>query len=181
MRDVVGHLSIASNPPRAALLYEVVRARGSYDRAMDRMSRAAAAAPVPGLVATIRANADSRFAVAGVGPRGPLTDVLVHSVDVTVPLGAGFEADPAAVGTALGFVTGRRAAAFVRRGRLDGLRLVAAERPDTGYGDGTEVRGPGTDLLAAACGRAAVLDRLDGPGLPALAARLVPAPGDPAR
>lgn len=48
-------------------------------------SRAEATRPFPDLVANLRANADSRFAVAGVGPRGPLTDVLVHTIDIAVP------------------------------------------------------------------------------------------------
>lgn len=85
VRDVVGHLVLASDPPKARLFAAVIRAKGSYDRAMDRLSRAEATRPFPDLVANLRANADSRFAVAGVGPRGPLTDVLVHTVDIAVP------------------------------------------------------------------------------------------------
>lgn len=171
VRDVVGHLVLASNPPKARLLAAVIRARGSYDRAMDRLSRAEATRSFPDLVANLRANATSRFTVAGVGPRGPLTDVLVHTVDIAVPLGLSWNAPPEAVRTGLEFVTSGRARAFVPPGQLSGLRLHA---PDVGFmwGEGATMSGTGIDLLAALCGRAALLERLDGPGTDVLASRI---------
>ncbi|MEQ3551804.1 maleylpyruvate isomerase family mycothiol-dependent enzyme [Pseudonocardia nematodicida] len=170
VRDVAGHLSIASAPSLPALLWAVLRAGGSYDRAMDRLSRDAGTRPVAELAATIRANAGSRFAMPEVGPRGPLTDVLVHTVDVAQPLGLEYDAGPDGLRAALEFVTAGRATAFVARGRLAGLRLVA---DDVGFaaGAGAEVTGRAIDILAAACGRAAVLDRLTGPGVEILRAR----------
>lgn len=125
VRDVVGHLVLASDPPKARLFAAVIRAKGSYDRAMDRLSRAEATRPFPDLVANLRANADSRFAVAGVGPRGPLTDVLVHTVDIAVPLRLSWSAPSDAVRASLEFATSSRAGAFVPRGRLSGLRLLS--------------------------------------------------------
>ena len=170
VRDVVGHLVLASNPPKARLLAAVIRARGSYDRAMDRLSRAEATRPFPELVANLRANAASRFAVAGVGPCGPLTDVLVHTVDVAFPLALSWSAPPGAVRAGLEFATSGRARAFVPPGQRSGLRLHA---PDVGFtwGEGATVRGTGIDLLAAVCGRTALLGRLEGPGVAILASR----------
>ena len=175
VRTVAGHLSIASAPPKLRLLGALAGARGSYDVAMDRLSRQAAARPVAELTATIRANAGSRFTAPGVGPRGPLTDVLVHTVDVAFPLGLPYDGEPEPVRAALEFVTTGRASAFVTRGRLAGLRL-RAEDAGFGRGSGPEVTGRGIDLLAAACGRAALLERLSGPGVGRLRERL-PATG----
>lgn len=58
---------------------------------------------------------------------------------------------------------------LVTPGRLPAVRLVA---PDAGWehGEGAEVRGPATALGLALTGRPALLDRLSGPGLDALAA-----------
>lgn len=170
VRDVVGHLVLASDLPKARLFAAVVRARGSYDRAMDRLSRAEATRPFPDLVANLRANADSRFAVAGVGPRGPLTDVLVHTVDIAVPLRLSWSAPSDAVRVSVEFATSSRARAFVPRGRLSGLRLHASDLGFT-WGQGATVNGSGIDLLAVLCGRAALLERLDGPGTDVLASR----------
>ena len=56
---------------------------------------------------------------------------------------------------------------------LDGLRFVADDAGFVG-GTGAEVRGRGIDVLVAACGRPAVLDRLSGPGVAVLRGRLSP-------
>ena len=70
-------------------------------------------------------------------------------------------------------ITGRPVG-FAPRGRLRGLRLTGTDL-DRAWGTGAEVRGRGIDLLMAACGRTAVLPRLDGPGRHVLTTRLVPA------
>jgi hypothetical protein len=100
-----------------------------------------------------------------------LTDALVHAGDMTVPLG--LPHDPAAdhVRMALDFVTGGRPIGFVPRGRLTGIRLVADDL-DGEWGEGEPVAGRGIDLLMAACGRAALLEKLRGVGAVTLAARV---------
>lgn len=172
VRTVAGHLaSAAAAPSVLALVVALVRARGSLDRMVDREARRAATRPVPELVAMLREHAQSRIAPPVVGPRGPMTDVLVHTADVLIPLGIPHDPDPADVGRALDFVTGGRAPGFVTRGRLDGLRLVAV---DAGFarGEGAEITGRGIDVLVAACGRPAALERVSGPGVAVLRSRL---------
>ncbi len=109
-------------------------------------------------------------AIVGALLQAPLTDVLVHAGDIRIPLG--LPHDPAAdhVRIALDFVTARRPIGFVPRGRLRGLRL-AAEDLDWSFGEGAQVEGRGIDLLMAACGRAAALTQLRGPGAATLRAR----------
>lgn len=92
-------------------------------------------------------------------------------MDVALPLGLPYDADPAAVRAALQFLTTGRAGAFVPRGRVDGLRLEAPGAQFT-YGTGPDITGHGIELLAAVCGRTAVLERLDGPGVAVLAERI---------
>ncbi|MFP5020274.1 maleylpyruvate isomerase family mycothiol-dependent enzyme [Pseudonocardia phyllosphaerae] len=171
VRTVAGHLASALTTTMRSFVVLLLQARGNPDRAVERAAHQAAARPVAELVATLRNRADSRFAPPGIGARGPMTDVLVHTADVTVPLGLHF--DPAADGVriALEFVIGRRPPGFTTRRRVHGLRFVD---DDTGFaaGEGPQVRGRGIDVLLAACGRPAVLGRLAGDGVPVLATRL---------
>ncbi|MEJ8277512.1 maleylpyruvate isomerase family mycothiol-dependent enzyme [Pseudonocardia spirodelae] len=171
VRTVAGHVASVLTMNLGTLVVDMVTARGSADRAIDRAARRVAARPVPEIAAILRTHADSRFAIPGVGLRGPMTDVLVHTADIAVPLGLPHDPDPADVRIALDFVVAGRPRAFTTRGRLDGLRLVA---DDAGFahGEGAQVRGRGIDVLVAACGRPAVLDRLDGDGVAVLRERL---------
>jgi hypothetical protein len=53
---------------------------------------------------------------------------------------------------------------------VEGLRLIATDI-DWHYGTGPEVRGPVAAILLAGCGRAALDEQLDGPGLEILRGR----------
>ncbi|ALE83863.1 maleylpyruvate isomerase family mycothiol-dependent enzyme [Pseudonocardia sp. HH130629-09] len=171
VRTVAGHTASVVTMNLGTVLADMVAARGDIDRAIDRGAARLAARPVPEIVATLREHADSRFAIPGVGLRGPMTDILVHTADVTVPLGLPRESDPEGLRIALEFVVGQHPSAFTSRDRLAGLRFVA---DDVGFagGDGATVQGDGIDVLLAACGRPAVLERLAGDGVATFAGRL---------
>jgi len=171
VRTVAGHLASALAPSRRPFLIAVLRSAGNLHRANDALAREMARRPIADLVATLRRQAGSQFAPPVVGARGPLTDVLVHAGDMRLPLG--LPHNPAAnhVRLALEFVTQGRPVGFVPRGRLKGLQLAAH---DVGWlwGEGALLSGRSIDLLMAACGRASVLARLDGPGVVTLRQRL---------
>jgi hypothetical protein len=59
----------------------------------------------------------------------------------------------------------------VPRARLRGICLRATD-VDRTWGMGAEVRGPASALMMSACGRTALLNNLDGPGVPLLRHRL---------
>lgn len=170
-RTVAGHLAAASSPAVGEFLGAVLRARGNPHRANTALAVRAARRPTAELVALLRERAANRDVPPVVGPRGPLTDVLVHGADIAFPLGVPFDPDPADVRIGLEFVTTGRPVGFVRRGWLDGLRLVCV---DAGFahGDGHEIHGRGLDVLVAACGRPAALDRLEGQGVSVLRDRV---------
>lgn len=172
VRTVGAHLADAAAPSALGpFLVALVRAGGRLHRANDVAARRAGQQPAATTVALLRERAESRFTPPVTGPRAPLAEVLVHEGDIRVPLGLAYEPDAGAVRVALEFVTTGRPVGFVPRGRLRGLRLVAADL-DRYWGDGAEVRGRGVDLLMAACGRTAVLARLAGPGRNLLGDRL---------
>jgi len=168
---VGAHLAEAALPSLADSLLSLIRAGGRLHRANDQAARRAARRPVPETVALLRERADSRFTPPVTGPRAPLTEVLVHEADMRVPLGLPYQPDPAAVRTALEFVTTGRPVGFVPRGRLTGLRLHATDL-DWSWGSGEVLRGRGLDLLLVACGRAAMLPTVEGPGADLLRERL---------
>ncbi|MFF2451160.1 maleylpyruvate isomerase family mycothiol-dependent enzyme [Isoptericola sp. NPDC058082] len=169
---VGAHLAQTAAPGALGeFLRDVVRARGSIHRANDAAARRAGQRPVAETVTLLRRRAESRFSPPLTGPRAPLTDLLVHEGDMRLPLGLGHDPDPGTVRVGLEFVTTGRAVGFAPRGRLRGLRLAATDL-DWAWGEGAALTGRGIDLLMGACGRSAVLPRLDGAGLPLLAGRL---------
>lgn len=171
VRTVGAHLADSLAPDAVRqLLTGLVRAGGRLHRANDQAARRAARRPMAVTVAQLRERADSRSAPPVTGPRAPLTEVLVHEGDMRVPLALPYDPDHAAVRAGLEFVTRGRPVGFVPSARLRGLRLVGTDL-EWSWGEGTEVRGRGIDLLMAACGRTAVLPRLDGPGRTLLADR----------
>lgn len=169
VQTVGAHLASAITTRMSAFMIELVRNRGSFDRANSATAIKEARNGITATIAKIRANADSRFTPPVTGPRAPLTDVIVHLGDITRPLGLPHEAPADHVRTALEFLAAGRPVGFVRKGSLVGLRFVATDL-DLRIGDGEEVRGRGLDLAMAMCGRTQALAALEGPGVPRLRA-----------
>lgn len=166
-REVLAHLvtPFAVSLPRMAL--SMLRHLGPAG-AMDAWARSIAQRPVDELLDVLEAHAGSTFRPPGLPLEAPLTDVLVHTVDVRWALedSPGVDhVDPAHVLPSLRFLTTTKAVGvFLPRGRLDGVRLVADD-VDFAHGSGDVVTGPALALAAGACGRAPALALLDGPGV----------------
>jgi uncharacterized protein (TIGR03083 family) len=141
------------------------------NRGIDALARRRAQLPAAEIAASLRDGADHRLSPPVSGPVSGLTDVLVHGGDIRIPLGLPIEPEPHLAALALDFLTGYRALAFGSFGRLRGISLRASDLGRS-WGKGAELRGPAPALMMAACGRGAVLDQLDGPGLPVLRSRL---------
>ena len=145
--------------------------RGGVHRAIDELARRRAQLGAAQIAESLRQGADHRLSPPITGPLSGLTDVLVHGGDIRIPLGLPFDPDPRLASLALDFLTGSRALGFVPFGRLRGIRLQAVDI-DRSWGSGAEIRGPVRALMLAVTGRDALLDHLDGSGLPLLANRL---------
>jgi uncharacterized protein (TIGR03083 family) len=145
--------------------------RGSPDRAIDELARRRAQRPAAEIAASLRDLADHRYWRPPPQAPGLLAEVLAHSGDIRIPLGLPFEPDPQPTAIALDFLAGPVPIGLVPLGRLRGIRLQATDIDRT-WGKGQEIRGRSAELLMAAVGRNAVLDALDGPGLPWLRQRI---------
>lgn len=124
------------------------------------------------IVSRIRAMIGARRHNAFVTPWETLTDILVHSQDIAVPLGVDLAMRP----TASALAATRRwdtrktwLARVFRRLPLDGYRLTVTDI-DWTRGHGPEVAGPVGALLLLLTGRDVALEQLAGEGVEALRA-----------
>lgn len=169
VRDVVGHLvdtgevtapRFVMGMPAAASALRAIRSRpgspvgpGSPDALLQR------------LAAQI-ARHDEDLGLHG----SWLTEVVIHGLDITVPLGRHVPHDDETLLATADFVYASGGVDGVRR-RWRGLRFVADDLV-WAAGRGREVRGPVRGLLLAMAGRRAGLDLVHGPGVATLQERL---------
>lgn len=122
------------------------------------------------IISRIRAMIGSRRHNAFVTPLETLTDILVHSQDVAIPLGLDLRMQPTAsalAATRLWATRGTWLARVFRRLPLDGHRLTATDT-DWARGQGPEISGPIGALLLLLTGRSAALEQVTGEGADAL-------------
>jgi uncharacterized protein (TIGR03083 family) len=144
-------------------LVDMIRARGSFERANVAMTARAAARPTAELVAELRRRAESRFAPPGMGSVAPLSDVLIHGEDIRIPLGLPYPGPPEPWTAVLDFLVSPKARfGFIAR-HLPDVRWIATDR-DWTHGIGPGVRAPASDLALAIAGRRATREPLVGPG-----------------
>jgi len=173
-RDVLGHLVMCVEITMPRFLLAVARDRGRADVTSDRLARACGARPVRELVTCLDERSDVALSSPGVGALGPFADSCIHLRDVAIPLGTATSPPPADWARVLDFLTTprARAAGFLPRGRLDGLRLQAS---DTAWrsGSGAPVNGTSEALAMSLTGRPALLLDLSGAGVATLRQRVL--------
>lgn len=172
VHDVIAHLTLnlTFSPRQSA--GALVRSGFRPNRFIQVLTAEAATRSRAELVALLRDRAEATWGPPGFGPLAPLTDLLVHGVDLRRPLGLTHAPDPDALRASLDFVVSPKAGlGFTQRKHHRGLHHEATDLPWT-HGHGPTVRGPAQSLLAALCNRPAPLDDLTGDGVALLRARL---------
>lgn len=177
VRDVAAHLTLQQLGP-GATLGMMFKWQGSLDRTIQHVARRRAVTlTTRQIIAEIRGMIGSRRHTFGVTYLETLTDILVHSQDIALPLGRRLGMPPEVAAVAASRVLSMRWPPPLPSARkMAGIRLSAT---DTSWsaGDGPEVRAPMAALLLVCCGRLAALPQLSGEAAPDLAARLsTPAP-----
>jgi uncharacterized protein (TIGR03083 family) len=170
VREVLAHLTLAARPPARRYTVAVIRARGSFDKANHALAVADARRPVHELLSDYRDVLEHRFSPPGWPAAAPLSDVLLHSLDVRVPLGLPTDQAATDYVPVMDLLFSRVGRSFTRRDRPS-VRWVATD-DDWSHGDGDEVRGALADLALTAAGRSARVERLLGDGVPAIHAWL---------
>ncbi len=169
VREVLGHLVMPLTGSTGGFLVQVVRARGSLNKASEAVANALSRRPVGELTALLRNRADQHGRAPGVGPMGQMADGCIHLRDCARPLGLPNDATLDDWRMVLDWLPSG-VPGLVPKQRAAGLRLVADDQ-DWSWGDGEPISGPSEALAMALAGRPVALDDLQGPGVTLLRAR----------
>jgi uncharacterized protein (TIGR03083 family) len=151
VRDVAGHLAWQQLTSLPGLLIDAVRGRGDTDRIIHDASCRWARRPTGQLIEEIRTLAGRRRHPPRLTYLEVLIDILVHGMDIAVPLGRRLDIPPDAAAVA-GNRIWYQDKYFGAQVRWSGYRLAAT---DTSWsvGDGSLVEGPMDALLLLMTGR----------------------------
>jgi uncharacterized protein (TIGR03083 family) len=175
VHDVAAHLVTFLRFGQAKLYWGILTTAADLDRINRRLTQRESRRTSSELVERLRRSADSRMSIPRSGYDPVLTDLVLHDLDIRLPLGLPRGAPQAGLRVALDHLTTKPALGFTMGSRLDGLRLLAT---DTGwtYGAGAPVRGTAESLLLGVSGRTIAFDDLDGDGVPTLRRRVLSPP-----
>jgi uncharacterized protein (TIGR03083 family) len=170
VREILGHLVMPQAASLSGFLVQVVRARGSLNRASEATARQLARRPVGELTMLLRDGAERHGKAPGVGPMGQFADGCVHLRDCARPLGlpddVGIDDWRMVLDWLPSGVPG-----LAPKSRVEGLRLVATDQ-QWSWGAGERITGRSEALAMALSGRPVALADLDGPGADVLRSRL---------
>ena len=162
--EVATHMMMGPTGSLWGFTTAMIEARGDFNRANQVMVRRKTHRPRSQIVADFRSHAGSRFTPPTMDWHAPLTDFLVHRLDVMHPLGIGDDSGTQdAWAGALDLLVSKAATrGFVDRG-LPELTYAATDL-DWRHGDGPEVAAPAEGLALAITRRPVRLDELAGGG-----------------
>jgi uncharacterized protein (TIGR03083 family) len=171
VHDVAAHLTTFLRYGQIKLYLGIVATAADLDRVNQWLTERAARRPSDEIIGVLRRRAGSRFTVPRSGYDPVLTDLVLHDLDIRLPLGIARDMSEERLAVAFHHLTSRASPGFAMGSRLDGLRVTAT---DTGWdhGAGPPVHGPAETLLLGIGGREGVLDALSGDGVPLLRQRL---------
>lgn len=171
VHDVAAHLIVSLEVSIPKFMLSMLVCRGSFDRANIRLTRQLARRPIEEIIEVLRQKAETRFTPPGAGPEAPLTDLLVHGLDIRWPLRLTRDVPRERLQKSLTFLSCTPARGIVAKGTLNGLRFEANDI-DWAHGSGPTVSGNAEALLLAITGRSAAFALLSGDGVSTLRARV---------
>jgi len=180
VHQVAAHLTTYLRFGQLKMYVGMTLTAGDFDPFNEALAARDARRSTAQISSLLRRRAESRTTIPGSGYDPVLTDLVLHDLDVRLPLGIHRRIEPERLWVAFNHLTTVPALGFGIGSRLDGLRLEAS---DAGWvrGVGAPVRGRAQDLLLGVSGRAIALDALSGSGVDLLRERLNAEPEAPAR
>lgn len=168
VREVIAHLTLQQLTLGRVLSEWVRHPAVNMDRINhDFACRTAAARPMPSLIGDIRAMVGSRRHNLGVSSEDALTDCLVHSQDIVLPLGRSLDLPVDASAAAATRVWQRTGWPFYAPRRFTGIEVRATDT-DWSAGSGAVVEAPMAAILLAGTGRSIALQSFSGEGIATL-------------
>ncbi|MBF5001794.1 maleylpyruvate isomerase family mycothiol-dependent enzyme [Nocardia sp. BSTN01] len=169
VRDVVAHLILSADSGLGTILFNLIRARGHFDRMVrDTAIRHADRRTTIQLLAELHDSIGARVTPVGTTPVDRLMDLLVHGQDIAIPLGIPRQMPVAAAESALDRIW-NGGFPFHARKKFGNYRLVASDSEWTA-GTGPVIEGSVTHLLLLITGRRPAPDQLSGEGVAELVA-----------
>jgi uncharacterized protein (TIGR03083 family) len=162
VREVVAHITMPFRYGRGRFVLELARSRGRFNEMADRLARRDAAVMSPAdLAGAVRSNIGHPWQPPGGGAAGALAHDLIHSLDITVPLGLAVPPVPEErLRPVLPASLDDRSVRFFGTD-MEGIQLRARDI-DWTLGSGTPLEGTASDLLLVLCGRTLPRGRLSG-------------------
>jgi uncharacterized protein (TIGR03083 family) len=167
VREVVAHMTMAVRYSPEQFGAELQACDGDFTRLSDLLASRDAGLPVSALVGNLRDDTMHRWTPPGGGSIGALNHVVIHGLDITVPLGVDRRSPDETIRTVLDDLT--RGGVHANFGfDVSGINLQATDI-DWNFGSGMSIRGGAGDLALLVCGRDLPAGRIDGefvsPGL----------------
>jgi uncharacterized protein (TIGR03083 family) len=160
VREVVAHMTMAARYSEAEFMAELARSDFDFTRLSNEVAGRDASLPADELVANLRSDVMQRWTPPGGGYHGALNHVVIHGLDVTVPLGVPRRSPDDTIRVVLDDLAGGGGHAHFGI-VIDGRHLQASDL-GWSHGSGQVLRGAAGDLALALCGRTVPAGRLEG-------------------
>ena len=160
VREVIAHMTMAARYPEDKFMAELRRCDFDFGRLSNEIASRDAALPSAELVANLRSDVMQHWTPPGGGYHGALNHVVVHGLDVTVPLGVPRRSPDDTMRVVLDDLTVGGVHEHFGTG-IDRRALQATDL-DWSYGSGPPLRGKAEDLALVLCGRALPAGRIEG-------------------
>jgi uncharacterized protein (TIGR03083 family) len=164
--DVVGHVTFPWRVSTPRLLAQMIRHRG-FDGASRAGAPALARIGPAALIEAIREHADDMTRPPGASIHDLLAEIVIHPLDIALPLDRSWVPDAAATAELLDYLTtSKKGGHYHPTGGVSDLSFVATDI-DWAWGTGAELRGPAAGLALVLTGRGLTAD-IEGPGVEVL-------------
>jgi uncharacterized protein (TIGR03083 family) len=164
VREVVAHMTMAARYSEEEFMARLRRYEFDFTRLSNEVADQDAGLPTDELVVGLRSGIMQRWTPPGGGYHGALNHVVIHGLDVTVPLGAPRCSPDETIRVVLDDLTA--GGGHTHFGIVINSRRLQASDLDWSHGSGPVLRGAAEDLALALCGRVVPAGRLEGEPLP---------------
>lgn len=151
VREVVAHMTMPVRYDQEAFMAELQECGFDFTILSNKVAARDGRLPPSQLESELRDETMHNWEPPGGGPEGALTHLVIHSLDITVPLGEPPASSAEARRTVLDLLTTGGAHAHFGIEKID-ERLEATDM-DWGFGSGTVRRASSTDILLGLTGR----------------------------
>jgi uncharacterized protein (TIGR03083 family) len=159
VREVVAHMTMPVRYSEEQFMAELRNCEGDFTRLSNAVATRDGALPPGTLVGNLRDETMHHWAPPGGGYMGALNHVVIHGLDITVPLGTSRSSTAENLRVVLEDLTSGGTHAHFGFD-LSGLSLRATDM-DWSFGSGTQVSGAAADLALFLCGRELPAGRIE--------------------